>query len=133
MGGASDQVVEPLPAEDVAVEEHLLEALAQGGIGVFHQPPGEVGVGGAKDLELGINAEGDALQGHQGADDQGVVRRHLEGEAIHHAGKVICDRFEIHAADSLLDRLTEHLFKSRHYRLEIYVFGQEAQADEILT
>ena len=29
--------------------------------------------------------------------------------------------------------MTEHLFKSWHYRLEIYVFGQEAQADEILT
>ena len=131
LGGTGDQVVEPLPAENIAVKQHFLEAFPEGRIGVFHQSPGEIGVGGTQDFEIGIHAEGNALQGDQGANDQGVVGRHLEGEAIHHAGEVVGDGLEIHPAHAHLDGLAKNTFKGRHDRFEIHVFRQETQADEI--
>ena len=42
--------------EDLAIEEHFPQAVAQLGIGIFHQAPGEIGIGGPKNLEVGIHA-----------------------------------------------------------------------------
>ena len=55
-GGTADQVVQPLPTEDVAVEQHFLEAVAQLRVRVLHQPAGEIGVGRTQDFEIGIDA-----------------------------------------------------------------------------
>ena len=101
-GGTVDQAFESLPAELVAVVEHFPQAAAQLGIGILHQAAGEVGIGGAENLEVGIHAQGDALQGYQRADDQGVIGGNLEGEAIHNAGEIVGYRFEIHATHSHL-------------------------------
>ena len=120
-GGTGDQVVQPLPAEDLAVEQHFPQAVAQLGVGILHQPAGEVGVGGAEDLELGINAQGDALERHQRTDDQGVVGGHPEREAIHHAREVVGDCLEVHAADPHLQGLAEHALERWHDRFEIDV------------
>ena len=62
---AGDQIFQTGPTERVPVEQHLLKALTQLGIGILHQPPGEVGVGSTEDLEVRINTEGDAFQGDQ--------------------------------------------------------------------
>ena len=132
-GGAADQVVEPLPTEDLAVEQHLLEAVAQLRIGVLHQPAGEVGIGRTQDLEVGVDAQGDALQRHQGANDQGVIGRDTEGEAIHHPAEVVGDGLEVHPAHTHLQGLAKDLFKGRNDGLEIHVFRQEAQADEVVA
>ena len=128
---AGHQIFQTGPTERVPVEQHLLKALTQLGIGILHQPPGEVGVGSTEDLEVRIHTQGDALQGDQRPNDQGVVRRHPEGEFVHHTGHVVGDRFEIHAVDAGFQGLAEDLLKGGNNRFQVHVFRQESQGDEV--
>ncbi len=130
-GSARHQIFKAGPAEGVTVEQHFLKALTQLGIGIFHQPPGEVRVGSTEDLEVGIHTQGDALKGDQRPNDQGVVRGHPEGEFVHHTGHVVGDRFEIHAVDAGFQGLAEDLFKGGNNRFQVHVFRQEPQGDEV--
>ena len=130
-GCTGHQIFQTCPAECVTVEQHFLEALPQLRIGILHQSPGEIGVRRAKDLELWVDAQGDAFKRDQGADDQCVIGRDAEGEFVHHTGHVVGHGLEVHAIDPSFQGLTEHGFECRNNRLEIDVFRQETKGDEV--
>ena len=131
-GCTGHQVFQACPAEGIAVEQHLLQALAQLGIRILHQPSSEVGIGRSKNLELRIHAQGNAFKGHQGANDQGVIRRHTEGKFVHHPGHVIGDGLEVHPIHTRLEGLAEDFFEGRNDRFEVHVLRQKTEGDEIL-
>ena len=56
----------------------------------------------------------------------------MKGEAIHHAGEIIGDGLEIHAAHPHLQGLAKHAFKGWHDRFEIHLFAKETECHEIL-
>ena len=131
-GGTGHQIFKTGPSERFPFKQHFLEALPQLRVGILHQALGEVGIGSSEDLELGIDAQGDSLEGDQGADDQRVIRRHPEREFVHHARHVVGDALEVHAIHPHLQCLAEDGFEGWNDRFEIDVFRQESKGDEVL-
>mmetsp|Transcript_15577 Transcript_15577/g.44183 ORF Transcript_15577/g.44183 Transcript_15577/m.44183 type:complete len:704 (-) Transcript_15577:2-2113(-) len=113
LGALLQQVLQALPAEVALAEQEVLQRGPQLRRGVRQQPLGHVWVRLGQHFVPGVGPDGEPLEHSERPQDEGVVRRHLEGVLEEHLAEAVDDRLEVQLLHGGLEDVVEELGQGR--------------------